>query len=135
MSEFAVPVAILLVVIRSANAFLSSTFFQPDEFFQALEPAWQLAFGADSGAWITWEWREQLRSAIHPVLFAGAYEAADAVAEWLSLSPASRAEVLLAAPKLIQVPIAAAIDFYTWRLSLICTGDARASWAAVCLRR
>ncbi|QIW96967.1 hypothetical protein AMS68_002485 [Peltaster fructicola] len=133
MSESALPIAVLLVVIRSANAYLSSTFFQPDEFFQALEPAWQLAFGSGSGAWITWEWREQLRSAIHPVLFAGTYKAADTVAGWLSLSLAARAEVLLAAPKLIQVPIAAAIDFYTWRLSLVCTGDARVSWAALLL--
>jgi phosphatidylinositol glycan class B len=30
------------------------TFFQPDEFFQSLEPAWQLAFGDTSNAWITW---------------------------------------------------------------------------------
>jgi hypothetical protein len=30
------------------------TFFQPDEYFQSLEPAWQIAFGEDQGAWITW---------------------------------------------------------------------------------
>jgi phosphatidylinositol glycan class B len=30
------------------------TFFQPDEFFQSLEPAWQLAFGPNAQACITW---------------------------------------------------------------------------------
>ena len=44
----------LLLLFRCANAILIATFFQPDEYFQALEPAWELAFGADSGAWITW---------------------------------------------------------------------------------
>lgn len=133
MSEFAVPVAALLVVIRAANAYVSSTFFQPDEFFQSLEPAWRLVFGPDSGAWMTWEWQENIRSAIHPVLFSGAYRAANTIAEWLSLSPGARAQLLLAAPKVLQVSIAAAIDFYTWKLSLVCAGDSRESWAAVCL--
>lgn len=44
----------LLTVIRIANAVTICTFFQPDEYYQALEPAWALAFGESSGAWITW---------------------------------------------------------------------------------
>jgi phosphatidylinositol glycan class B len=44
----------LLLAFRIVNALTLRTFFQPDEFFQSLEPAWQLAFGADSNAWITW---------------------------------------------------------------------------------
>jgi phosphatidylinositol glycan class B len=44
----------LLLAFRIVNALALRTFFQPDEFFQSLEPAWQLAFGADSNAWITW---------------------------------------------------------------------------------
>lgn len=43
-----------LLAFRIANALLLRTFFQPDEFYQALEPAWQLTFGPESGAWITW---------------------------------------------------------------------------------
>ena len=42
------------VLFRVVNAFALCTFFQPDEYYQALEPAWQLAFGPESGAWITW---------------------------------------------------------------------------------
>jgi hypothetical protein len=44
----------LLVVFRFVNSLCMKTFFQPDEYFQVLEPAWQMAFGAESGAWITW---------------------------------------------------------------------------------
>lgn len=40
--------------VRILCAFTISTFFQPDEYFQSLEPAWELAFGKSSGAWITW---------------------------------------------------------------------------------
>ena len=35
----------LLLAFRIVNALTLRTFFQPDEFFQSLEPAWQLAFG------------------------------------------------------------------------------------------
>jgi phosphatidylinositol glycan class B len=44
----------LLFAFRIINALLVRTFFQPDEYFQSLEPAWQMAFGPGSGAWITW---------------------------------------------------------------------------------
>ena len=45
---------VFLVAFRILNALSIKTFFQPDEFFQSLEPAWEIAFGSDSGAWITW---------------------------------------------------------------------------------
>lgn len=44
----------LLLAFRIVNALSIKTFFQPDEYFQSLEPAWRIAFGADSGAWTTW---------------------------------------------------------------------------------
>ena len=47
-------VLLFLIASRLLNALVVQTFFQPDEYFQALEPAWQLAFGKDAGAWITW---------------------------------------------------------------------------------
>ena len=43
-----------LVAFRILNALSIRTFFQPDEYFQSLEPAWELAFGSESGAWVTW---------------------------------------------------------------------------------
>lgn len=47
-------VLLFFVAFRILNALCVRTFFQPDEYFQSLEPAWQVAFGKDSGAWITW---------------------------------------------------------------------------------
>ena len=47
-------ILLFLVAFRLLNALTIKTFFQPDEYFQSLEPAWQIAFGQDSGAWITW---------------------------------------------------------------------------------
>jgi len=51
LTKFAFP---LLVCFRIINALCVKTFFQPDEYFQSLEPAWKIAFGSQSGAWITW---------------------------------------------------------------------------------
>lgn len=47
-------ILLFLIAFRILNAFCVRTFFQPDEFFQSLEPAWQITFGKESGAWITW---------------------------------------------------------------------------------
>jgi hypothetical protein len=47
-------VLLFLIAFRLVNSGTIQTFFQPDEYFQALEPAWQWAFGQDAGAWITW---------------------------------------------------------------------------------
>ena len=52
---------LLLVALRLLDALTARTFFQPDEYFQALEPAWRSAFGASAagsldGPWITWVW-------------------------------------------------------------------------------
>jgi GPI mannosyltransferase 3 len=52
--RFPQDVVALLIGFRLVNALCVSTFFQPDEYFQALEPAWQIAFGSQSGSWITW---------------------------------------------------------------------------------
>lgn len=43
-----------LLTFRFINALSVITFFQPDEYYQSVEPAWQTAFGSGSGAWITW---------------------------------------------------------------------------------
>ena len=47
-------ILLFLIAFRILNALSIKTFFQPDEYFQSLEPAWEMAFGVDSGAWITW---------------------------------------------------------------------------------
>jgi len=47
-------ILLFLIAFRVLNALSIRTFFQPDEYFQSLEPAWHMVFGNDSGAWITW---------------------------------------------------------------------------------
>ena len=54
-----------LLAFRILNALSIKTFFQPDEFFQSLEPAWEMAFGADSGAWITWVSKQTSKHAMN----------------------------------------------------------------------
>ncbi|RMZ87981.1 hypothetical protein DV736_g4802, partial [Chaetothyriales sp. CBS 134916] len=110
-------VLLFLVASRILNASVIQTFFQPDEYFQALEPGWNFAFGQGSGAWITWEWKNCLRSSIHPVLFAIVYQSAEALSTALGLAAPWRANLLLAAPRIGQALIAAAGDYYTWRLA------------------
>jgi phosphatidylinositol glycan class B len=45
---------LLALVFRLVNACITRTFFQPDEYYQALEPAHRLIFGT---GYATWEWR------------------------------------------------------------------------------
>ncbi|PHH60162.1 hypothetical protein CDD81_2080 [Ophiocordyceps australis] len=121
----------MVLAIRLANAFLLRTFFQPDEYFQCLEPAWRLAFGPQSHAWLTWEWKHRLRSSIHPALFSAAYLAADKLAGWTSC----RTTALMAAPRLLQAVIAALGDVYTAKLAALIYGShSAAALTALCLQ-
>ncbi|KAK7415085.1 glycosylphosphatidylinositol anchor biosynthesis [Neonectria punicea] len=107
-----------ILVIRLINAWWIVTFFQPDEYFQALEPAWNLAFGSQSGAWLTWEWKYQLRSSLHPALFSGVYLLAEAISSVLPTGNVLRAEILVAAPAALQALIAGLGDWFTWQLAV-----------------
>ncbi|KAI1777526.1 glycosyltransferase family 22 protein [Hypoxylon cercidicola] len=106
----------VIFAIRLVNALCVRTFFQPDEYFQALEPAWRMVFGEDSGAWLTWEWQNQIRSSVHPAVFAFGY--------WLvenffgpGIPSKVRAKWLIAAPKMLQTGFAALGDWYSWRFA------------------
>ncbi|KAK0711575.1 glycosyltransferase family 22 protein [Lasiosphaeris hirsuta] len=107
----------VLLVLRFVNAISVRTFFQPDEYFQALEPAWSIAFGIDSGAWLTWEWQHQLRSSLHPVIFGLAYKGAYSLMTWLEFFAPFKSLILVALPSVLQSVFAALGDFYTWKLA------------------
>ncbi|KAH8171964.1 alg9-like mannosyltransferase family protein [Sarocladium implicatum] len=118
----------LIYFLRLLNALTLTTFFQPDEFFQSLEPAWDLAFGPKSGAWITWEWHHQLRSSLHPILFSAFYKLVDGLCSIFSHSKANdtlRASALLAAPRVLQAVIAAVGDYFTYRLAATIYGPSQ----------
>lgn len=63
------------------------------------------------------EWRSQLRSSLHPALFAAVYRVAAHVADLCGLTLPAKAELLLAAPKVTQAVSAALLDCYTWKLA------------------
>ncbi|KAL7626402.1 glycosylphosphatidylinositol anchor biosynthesis [Parahypoxylon ruwenzoriense] len=112
----ALDVLAVIFAFRLVNALCVRTFFQPDEYFQALEPAWRMVFGEDSGAWITWEWKNQLRSSIHPAVFAFGYWVVESF--WGSTTTSEiKAKWLIAAPKILQTGFAALSDWYSWRLA------------------
>lgn len=62
------------------------------------------------------EWREGLRTALHPWIFALAYKAADAISTLEGATRVARAENLLVAPKIAQAIFAAVLDLFTWKL-------------------
>ncbi|KAL9098276.1 MAG: hypothetical protein Q9163_006038 [Psora crenata] len=143
-------ILIFLLAFRLINALSIRTYFQPDEYFQSLEPAWQIAFGANSGAWITWaggmstsqrgpkltavtqEWKHHLRSAIHPAIFAVVYRIAAGLSWALNLPPDLHAQLLVATPKIVQAVCAALGDYYTWELGKRVYGErSNEAWAVV----
>lgn len=60
----------VLITFRLINALSTRTFFQADEFWQALEPAHFKAFGYGQ---LTWEWKVGLRSYAFPLIFEVVY--------------------------------------------------------------
>ncbi|KAF1814512.1 hypothetical protein P152DRAFT_393056 [Eremomyces bilateralis CBS 781.70] len=117
----------LILAFRLVNALTIRTFFQPDEYFQSLEPAWELAFGLRAKAWITWEWHHRLRSSLHPFFFSAVYMIAGRAAQALSLSTANHSALLIAAPKLTQAIFATCTDYFTWRLGATLFGEKSAA--------
>lgn len=66
---------ILALVYRSLFLLFPQTYFQPDEFWQSLEPAHYHVFGY---GYLTWEWKDlpdggRLRGWLWPSCFVGVY--------------------------------------------------------------
>jgi phosphatidylinositol glycan class B len=59
-------------ILRPILALLTRTFFQPDEYFQALEPAHRIVFGYGR---LTWEWVSEppIRSIAYPAVWVPVY--------------------------------------------------------------
>lgn len=80
------------------------------------------------------EWREHLRSSIHPYIFAACYKGAAQLTSILQLDSHTKGELFIAAPKALQAVFAAFMDFYTWKLSVKHHGlRSQASLVTVCL--
>jgi GPI mannosyltransferase 3 len=63
----------LILFYRLLLALFTSTFFQPDEYFQSLEVAHHAVFGY---GYLTWEWTTSrpLRSPLFPTAYAVVYQ-------------------------------------------------------------
>ncbi|KAK8028010.1 GPI mannosyltransferase 3, partial [Apiospora marii] len=122
----------MLFGFRLLNALCLRTFFQPDEYYQALEPAWNIAFGLGSGPWMTWEWQYYLRSSLHPGLFSLGYTLTASYMSSMRLSPHYTGIALVAVPKVMQAGIAALTDWYAWRLAeKLYGGNSAAAWSVL----
>ncbi|BGO94314.1 hypothetical protein NBRC10512_002763 [Rhodotorula toruloides] len=122
---------LLALPLRLLSALLSRAFFQPDEYYQSLEPAYSLVFGPHAGAYETWEWRVRhesegawweggkggIRSPLGVVVSAGVY--------WvLKRAGWDDGEWMVLAPRLAQACIAASMDVAFVRLSSRILGPA-----------
>lgn len=114
----------IVLLIRLLNSLTIQTYFQPDEFYQSLEPAHHFVFGY---GYITWEWREQLRSSIHPLIYAAGYKLVQA------LHSKNEVELVLLAPKIIGAIIAAIGEYNLYKFAQIHTKDETTARATLLL--
>ncbi|KAL1409678.1 glycosylphosphatidylinositol anchor biosynthesis [Vanrija albida] len=128
---------ILAIAIRSCGLLLPQTYFQPDEFYQAYEPAFFQAFGS---GFLTWEWRDlpgregrgdwwstavvggRLRGWLWPGVFYLVYRG-------LAAFGLEGTEWVVMAPRVIGVLVAALTDYFTYLLAVKVLGSGSASGA------
>ncbi|KAK1549848.1 hypothetical protein Q3G72_008903 [Acer saccharum] len=107
------------LAFRVVNALLIQTYFNPDEHWQALEVAHHIVFGYGH---LTWEWKEGIRSYLHPMLFALLYKI-------LAILHLDFPWFMVNAPRLLQAIFSAVGDLYLYKLSNALFNDRVAKWA------
>lgn len=107
------------LALRMANSLLVQTYFNPDEHWQALEVAHNIAFGYGH---LTWEWKKGIRSYLHPMVFASLYKV-------LALCHLDTPWFMSKAPRLLQSMFCAVGDLYLYKLSNVLFDDHVAQWA------
>lgn len=103
-----------LAAFRIANALLLQTYFQPDEFWQGVEPAHAFVFGYGG---LTWDWVYFLRSSWQPMAYAAVYTACDKLGlghDWI-----------VALPQALNGLVAAIGEYYLYHYTLRKSGDDR----------
>lgn len=104
-------ISLLSVCLRLVIALFTRGFFQPDEYFQALEPAHKIVFGYGH---LTWEWLspQPVRGVLYPAINIPAY--------WvLKASGLDRkySTAVVVAPRLIHGLLAALTDIWVCKLA------------------
>ncbi|KAG6837257.1 hypothetical protein H0H93_012262 [Arthromyces matolae] len=99
----------LALFVRVLIALFTRTFFQPDEYFQSLEPAYNAVFGH---AHLTWEWLapRPIRSIIYPALNIPIYYALKVSS--LSEIPWVGDLLLIYSPRILHGALAALTDIW-----------------------
>ncbi|KYR01681.1 putative transmembrane protein [Tieghemostelium lacteum] len=110
-----------LIVIRCIDSLLINTFFDPDEYWQSLEVAHKMVFGYGE---MTWEWKEMIRSYLHPLLFAIPFKI-------LSILNLDTTTMIIVTPKLLQGFLSAIGDLYLYKLSCLVFNRDVAKWALI----
>ncbi|CAB4434440.1 unnamed protein product [Rhizophagus irregularis] len=96
-----------LILFRIINAIFTKTYFNPDEYWQSVEVAHYLVFGY---GYLTWEWKEKIRSIAHPLLFATLYKN-------LAILGLDKGNLFIYAPRIFQAVFAGIGDLYTYKLA------------------
>jgi phosphatidylinositol glycan class B len=98
---------VICFLFRLLNAFYTRTYDNPDEYWQGQEVAHELVFG---NGYLTWEWKEKIRSFAHPIAIATIYKL-------IQLLGLEHTHILVAAPRYFQSTLAAIADVATYTLA------------------
>jgi phosphatidylinositol glycan class B len=98
-------VVLTCLLVRVFIALVTSTFFQPDEYYQSLEPAHQLVFGY---GFLTWEWLSPfpIRSIAYPALNIPIYWVIKQAAQFKIIRSTTVEDILVVRVGLVTHPIA-----------------------------
>ncbi|KAK3590324.1 hypothetical protein CHS0354_008766 [Potamilus streckersoni] len=111
-----------LVSIRVVNSLFLQTHYVPDEYWQSLEVAHNMAFGY---GYLTWEWKEGLRGYLYPSIFALLYKL-------LAIFGLDNRLLLIKLPRVLEAILAAWGDLYLYKLSWKLCDRATAQWTLLC---
>lgn len=113
----------VFLLVRLSSVLLVQTCFVADEYWQSLEVAHRWVFGY---GYLTWEWRERLRSVLFPGLFAALYQL-------LALVHLDSVWLLITLPRVLSTVITAVGDASTLRLAEKLFGSACRGSVTLCL--
>ena len=94
------------LLFRLSSVLIVQTSYAPDEYWQSLEVAHNMAFGY---GYLTWEWKEGLRSYLHPFIFYVFYK----ILHFFSID---FPPILITLPKILQAILTAVSDYYFFLL-------------------
>lgn len=107
-----------LVILNTSSVFLVQTSFVPDEYWQSLEVAHSMVFGY---GYLTWEWRNGLRSYSYPAIFAALYKA-------LHILNLDYRLLVIGLPRFFQAICSAVGEWYIVKTACRLYGEPTAQW-------